>query len=81
MLLLDSGVSLPTSAYSSGQGWYRAVKIFESSNMATLETDINDFINGLRTSPKKYALLGVSLVPGQGANLRVVIPYGFFDPP
>jgi len=73
---------VPTNSQGTPYVWNRSVKVFENSNMATLENAINVFLVNLDATQEFSAVLGYTYAgTGTGNNTRVLLDYGYFSPP
>ncbi len=77
--MLESAVAVPSNANGRPAELIRAVRIFESNNMFTLETNVNNFLNGIRTTFSNVIVFSIALSQGAGGVERVLISYGYFQ--
>jgi hypothetical protein len=79
--LLGDGFGNPRTPDGVDWEWNRGVKIFEGSNMVTLEAAINTWIVAFRNATDFPAIIDTIYIGVQGNNSRVLVSYGYFSPP
>jgi hypothetical protein len=57
----------------------RAIKIFENNNMATLESDVNTFLNSLKLLSASIVVFDVTFIGVQASSSRIMVSYGIFN--
>jgi len=77
--MLESLVAVPSNANGRPAELIREIRIFENNNMFTLETNINAFLEGMRTTFANVIIFDIVMSPGAGAIERVMVSYGYFQ--
>lgn len=79
---INSGLPQPLNSQGTPWEWQRKVETFESNNVNTLETNINNWIAALKVTYEYAAILDIIYIGnGAGNNCRVLVSYGYFTPP
>jgi len=71
---------VPQDGSGNAYALTRLVKIFSNNDMVALETSINTFLAGLKTSPVQAIVFDISYLGTQGTASRVIVTYGLFNP-
>jgi len=79
--MLEGSVAVPSNANGRPAELIRAVRIIANNNLFTLETQTNQFLDGIRTTFANVIVFSIEATSGAGGIMVVTISYGYFQYP
>jgi len=78
--MLESIVSVPSDANGRPFELIRAIKVIDGNTPIILETNVNNFLEGIRTTYSYVTVFEIFAVTTVGSTSRIFLSYGFFQP-
>lgn len=77
--MLENRLAVPANANGRASELIRAIKVIDGNTELILETNANNFLNGIRGTFANVIVFEMFAVPTVGATSRLFISYGYFQ--